>query len=206
MAVAPRVGLLGGSFDPVHKAHIALALAAIQALSLDQVQLLPAGQPWQKPALGATAQHRLAMLLLACRHHPQLAVNPAELHRAGVTYTIDTLLALPDTARYTWIMGADQLLNFCSWHRWRDIIQHARLAVAQRPGSALRIPPALQAVLPADGLVRLPFPPQDIAATAIRQALRQGQTQIPALDPAVLDYIRTHGLYQAPANPTPRTP
>ncbi|WP_322995339.1 nicotinate (nicotinamide) nucleotide adenylyltransferase [Castellaniella sp.] len=201
MAVKPQVGLLGGSFDPVHTAHIGLALAAIQALSLEQVQLLPAGLPWQKGQLGASANDRLAMLRLASSPYPQLHINPIELQRSGATYTIDTLTALPDSAQYTWIMGADQLANFCNWHRWRDIIQYVRLAVAQRPGTTLTIPPSLEQLLPDEGLVRIPFPPQDIAASTIRLALAQGQTHIPELDPLVLDYIHTHQLYQQPSIP-----
>lgn len=202
MAVKRQVGLLGGSFDPVHTAHISLALAAIQSLSLDQVQLLPAGQPWQKNQLNASSNDRLAMLHLACRPHPQLIVNPIEIDRNGATYTIDTLSTLPNTAEYTWIMGADQLANFCSWHRWRDIITQVRLAVAQRPGTPLIPPPLLEKSLPAKGLVYIPFPPKNVAASAIRLALAQGQNHIPELDPLVQDYIYTHRLYQQPPTPS----
>ncbi len=199
MAVIPQIGLLGGSFDPVHRAHIDLARAARQALGLDHVELLPAGQPWQRSPLGASAEQRLAMLQLACGDDPALRVNPVELQRPGATYTADTLAALPDTARYTWIMGADQLANFCSWHRWRDILQHARLAVAQRPGASLEPPAALARALSPGGLVQIPFTPQPISASAVRQALASGQAVDAMLDPRVLDYIRTHRLYLDPA-------
>lgn len=196
MAVRPQVGLLGGSFDPVHQAHIALAQAAQTTLRLDTVQLLPAGRPWQRGQLGASPQQRLEMLDIACSDHPHLQINPIELHRPGATYTIDTLRALPDSADYTWILGADQLANFCTWHRWRDILAHARLAVAQRPGAQVCPPPALALALKPGGLVHIPFPPQDIAGTAIRQALAKGQPTSHMLDARVLDYIRAHGLYQ----------
>lgn len=197
MVVKPQIGLLGGSFDPVHKAHIALAQAAIQTLSLDRVEMLPAGHPWQKQSLSAAPHHRLAMLKLACDDNPLLAINPIELERRGATYTIDTLAALPDTAEYTWILGTDQLVNFCTWHRWQDIVQCVRLAVAQRPGTNLSIPAALSQELAPDGLVQIPFRPMDVSASAIRLALAQGETHIPALDARVQHYIHTHRLYQA---------
>lgn len=195
-----RVGLLGGSFDPVHQAHIELARAALDALALDRVELLPAHQPWQRRALGASPEHRQRMLEIACRHDPRLLVNPIELQRAGTTYTIDTLEALPP-AQYTWILGADQLANFCTWHRWRDIIARVRLAVAQRPGSSTVAPPELSQAL-AEGrgeLLHLPFPPIAVSATDIRQALRTGGSVDDMLDPNVLEYIRTHHLYSDPA-------
>ncbi|WP_416233061.1 nicotinate (nicotinamide) nucleotide adenylyltransferase [Castellaniella sp.] len=195
----PQVGLLGGSFDPVHLAHIAMARAACQALQLSYVELLPVGQPWQRGRLSASPEHRLAMLKLACGDDPQLRINPIELQRPGATYTIDTLTALPRTARYTWILGSDQLANFCTWHRWRDILQHVRLAVVQRPGSPLEPPMELAQALAPEGLVRIPLPPQDVSASAIRQALTQGCLPESQLDPLVLGYIRTHQLYQRPA-------
>lgn len=197
----PQVGLLGGSFDPVHRAHIALARAACQALRLEWVELLPAGQPWQRGQLGASPEHRMRMLQLACGDDPTLRINPIELNRPGATYTIDTLAALPRTAQYTWILGADQLANFCTWHRWRDILHYVRLAVAQRPGATMTPPDALMQALPPGGLVRIPFPPQEISASAIRRALAEGQSVETQLDPRVLEYIRTHRLYQRRAVP-----
>jgi nicotinate-nucleotide adenylyltransferase len=196
MALAPEIGLLGGSFDPVHLAHIALALAALDTLGLDHVELLPAAQPWQRSTLNAGPDHRLRMLELACGDEPRLRVNPLELERAGPTYTLDTLRALPQGPRYTWIMGADQLGNFCTWHGWREIIQLVRLAVAQRPGTALTPPPALADALPAGALRLIPFTAQNISATAIRRSLAAGRPADDMLDPRVLDYIRVHQLYR----------
>lgn len=189
------VGLLGGSFNPVHRAHIALAQAACEALSLDYVELIPAAHPWQRGDLGASPEQRLQMLQLACTTDPRLRVNPIEIQRAGTTYTIDTLLALPAGPHYLWILGADQLANFCTWHRWRDIVRLVTLAVAQRPGASTQAPDALAAVLPEGSLLHIPFAPQDVSATAIRQALAQGQDVSALLDPGVLDYIRAHQLY-----------
>ncbi|WP_417277293.1 nicotinate (nicotinamide) nucleotide adenylyltransferase [Castellaniella sp.] len=200
MAVKPRIGLLGGSFDPVHQAHIALAQAAWETLDLHTVQLLPAARPWQRGQLGASAQQRLDMLKIACAGNPHLQVNPIELQRPGATYTIDTLQALPEDADYTWILGADQLANFCTWHRWRDILALVRLAVAQRPGTQACPPKDLAQALKPGGLVHIPFPPQNIASTAIRQALAEGKPLGTMIDVRVLDYIRAHGLYQTLGN------
>jgi len=136
-----RIGLLGGSFDPVHCAHVSLALQAQRELALDQVQLIPAGQPWQRPPLAASPQHRIAMLELAIQEHPGLVVNPVEIKRSGPTiysrYAFESDLLVMSTY---WILGADQLQNFCTWHRWQDIVQLTNLAVVARPGSNLEDP------------------------------------------------------------------
>lgn len=196
-----RVGLLGGSFDPVHRTHIALALAARTALNLDRVQLIPAAQPWQRGPLRASSEDRLRMLELACRNDPALGINTLELAREGATYTIDTLESLPPASHYVWILGADQLANFCSWHRWQDILRRTQLAVAQRPGLSSSPPAALAQRLAQNGqtLLHIPFEPSSISATAIRQRLAKGEAVDDMLDPLVLDYIRARDLYHDPA-------
>ena len=193
-----RIGLLGGSFDPVHVAHIALAQNALQSLGLAQVQLIPAANPWQRAALHATAQQRRDMLELAIDGHPGLAVNPIEIDRGGATYTIDTLRALPQDARYVWLLGADQLANFCTWRDWQDIARQVDLAVATRPGTALSAPPALAEHLRSLGrdLQELPFSPMPVSASQIRQRLAQGESTEGLLDPAVTAYIAAHHLYR----------
>jgi len=193
-----RIGLLGGSFDPVHCAHIALATQALRELSLDEVQLIPAGQPWQRPPLSASPEHRIAMLEIAIQGHPGLVVNPLETQRSGPTFTIETLLNLPPGPTYYWILGADQLQNFCTWHRWQEIIRLTRLAVVARPGSTLVPPPLLQDQMNLTGqtLSVIPFEPMNIAARDIRQRLATGKTTSELLSPAVSNYIARHGLFQ----------
>lgn len=196
----PRIGLLGGSFDPIHLAHLALAQAALTALALSQVQLLPAANPWQRAPLNAAPEHRLNMIKLAIDGRPNLAVNPIEIERGGATYTIDTLRALPAGARYVWILGADQLVNFCTWHKWQDISTLVELAVATRPGTPLT-PPAeltdwLAAQTPERALVTLPFTPMAISASDIRDRLKRGDTTEGLLPSQVARYIATHGLYR----------
>ena len=193
-----RIGLLGGSFDPVHTAHIALARTALQALDLDAVELLPAADPWQRPALAATGQQRLAMLKLAIADEPGLSVNPVEIERGGPTYTIDTLRSLGGNARYTWLLGADQLSNFCTWHEWQEIVALVDLAVAARPGSSAIAPPALQTRLAELGrsLLQLPFTPIAVSASEIRQRLAHGEPITGLVPDAAITYIQTHNLYR----------
>ncbi|WP_454006591.1 nicotinate-nucleotide adenylyltransferase [Alcaligenes sp. Marseille-Q7550] len=192
-----RIGLLGGSFDPVHRAHLALALTARRQLELDQVQLLPAAQPWQRPALGASAQDRLAMTALAVRPYPELSVNAEEIRRGGPTYTVETLRALPAGPHYYWILGSDQLLNFCNWHAWEEIAERVELAVAQRPGAAPLAPAPLAARLEQLGrrLHRIAFTPMDVSAADIRDRVRRGDNIAGLVPEEVADYIRKNGLY-----------
>ncbi len=200
MAVTKTIGLLGGSFDPVHRAHIDLADTAWRALELDEVQLVPAADPWQRRPLCATGEQRLAMLDIAIRGRPHLRVNPIEIQRGGKTYTIDTLRQLPGTAAYYWILGADQLQNFCSWHAWREITGLVTLAVAQRPGSPLAVPQALLSELNTRGrsLIELPFEPTPISASQIRHRIAALESTEGLLDVAVAQYIEQNGLYRAP--------
>ena len=193
-----KIGLLGGSFDPVHIAHIALAKAALRSLHLDQVQLIPAANPWQKQSLGATAEHRLAMLKLAVDSQPCLQVNPIELERGGATYTYDTVSQLPSQHQYFWILGADQLEKFDTWHRWQDILHYVDLAVAQRPGSSLLTPTKLLKHLQHLGktLHTIDFAPTPISATLIRERLQQHQSVATMVPTPVAHYIKQHNLYQ----------
>jgi nicotinate-nucleotide adenylyltransferase len=199
--MALKTGLMGGSFDPVHLAHIALAETAWRALKLDAVDLIPAADPWQRGGLEASATHRLAMLKIATRHARYMRVSDVELQRGGKTYTVDTLRQLPRGPEYYWILGSDQLQNFCSWHAWQEILELVQLAVAQRPGAALQAPAKLQAHLESQDrhLVVLPFEPQPVSSTQVRERLAQGLPTDGLLDAEVADYIRRHGLYQASA-------
>lgn len=193
-----RIGLLGGSFDPVHCAHLALATAAREALGLDQVQLIPAGQPWQRLPLGASPSQRLEMVNLAIQGHPGLTANPIETDRSGPTYTLETLNALPQGPDYFWILGADQLANFCTWRQWSDIAARVQLVVAQRPGSPLTVPPELAQWLAANQreLTEIPFHPLDVSANEIRNRITRGESTSDLIPEVVAQYISEHGLYR----------
>ena len=147
----PSVILFGGSFNPPHRAHFRIAHAALDAFAPACMQIIPSGQPWQKPHV-APAEHRLAMLRLAVvddhadwSAHGQanhtsaypITINPLEIERDQPSYTIDTVRTLrksaPDT-RFIWLIGSDQLANFHTWRDWRDILTYTHIAVAQRAG------------------------------------------------------------------------
>lgn len=193
-----KIGLLGGSFNPVHLAHLALARTALRALALDEVQLVPAGNPWQKEPLQVSGAQRLKMLALAIDGEPGIVVNDIEIDREGATYTIDTLRSLPRDAKYYWLLGTDQLNNFCSWQNWQEITDYVTLTVAWRNDHPLQIPKELDALLRRDGkgLITLPFKAMDISSTEIRARIGQEQDVSAFVPAAVLDYINTYSLYR----------
>jgi nicotinate-nucleotide adenylyltransferase len=194
-----RVGLLGGSFDPVHNAHLALAQSALAALELDEVLWIPAGTPWQKARELASAAHRAEMVRLAIEGAEHFRLEPCELRRGGPSYTIDTVLALQRQAPATqwWLLlGQDQLARLHTWHRWRELILLTGLAVANRAGEAPRVPPELagEPVV----IAEVPLPALAISSTEIRARVATG-LHIGALVPsAVARYIDKHDLYRNP--------
>jgi nicotinate-nucleotide adenylyltransferase len=197
-----RIGLLGGTFDPIHNAHVRLAQTAYQKLDLDEVQLLPAGRPWQKPALQASSEHRAAMIRLAIADLEGLKLNTEELERAGTTYTIDTLERLSSEHTYFWILGTDQLRNFCSWHRWADIARRVTLLVAARPTIPFAIPEPLEAMVK-QGQAEvqiLPFEPMELSASELRNSVSRGLPITGLVCKDVEAYIEQHGLYSKPPN------
>ncbi len=190
-----NIGLLGGSFDPVHNTHIELAKAAISHLGLDELQLIPANHPWQKNNLITSAKDRLAMLELASANIANIKINTIELQRSGQTYTIDTLEQLPKNANYFWIMGTDQLINFCTWYRWIDILNLVKLAVAIRPDAEFKPPSAIFKYIDQDGVLKIPFTPSNLSSTDVRRYIQQQADLSAMLHPAVISYIQNHNLY-----------
>lgn len=197
-----RIGLLGGSFDPVHVAHVALAKQALAQLSLDEVRWLPAGQPWQKERAVSAAAHRVNMVRLATAPEARFVVDTLEVDRPGPTYTVDTLHALQSTASEAdcfLILGQDQYANLHTWHRWQDIVACVTLAVAARAGQ-VPLPAGALACHP-HRMVVLDLPPMQVSSTAIRQRLAAGESPFslaPGTVPeAVAGYIAQHQLYAA---------
>lgn len=207
-----RIGLLGGTFDPIHVGHLALARAAIDALGLDRVTLMPSGKPWQKPGLRTSGEHRLAMVRLAIEGDARLSVDELELRREGRTYTIDTLIELRGVlgaqCALVLLMGSDQLHNLPSWHRWRELLEQTHLAVTQRERVPLSgLPAEVEALLaacgrdalpdePAGSIVLFRMPPVPVSATALRAQLAGSVRPDGLVPPAVLDYIDRHRLYR----------
>lgn len=193
-----RVGLFGGSFDPVHRAHGALAETALAQLRLDELRWIPTGQAWQKARSLSPAEHRLAMLRLAIAHEPRFVLDPIELERPGPSYMIDTVHALaqsPTQTRWVLLIGHDQYAALHTWHRWRELLDAVELAVAPRP---LGAPLAVHPDVAAHPHRVVPLPPTELSSTGIRRRAAAGEDLTPWLHPAVARYIETHGLYRAP--------
>lgn len=210
--MTPRI-LYGGTFDPVHAGHLAVAAAARDALGAP-VAFVPAADPPHRAAPGATAEQRAAMLALAVAGEPGFHVDRRELDRAGPSWTILTLEALRAEVGprqpLVWLIGDDAFLGLPTWHRWRELLGLAHLLVAVRPGHSLdAMPPELAAEVagrwagepgtlaerPAGGLFRLAMPPHPASATRLRARLRAGEDVADWLPPAVAAYIARHGLY-----------
>lgn len=212
------IALLGGSFDPVHNGHVALGEYFVRLLQPDALRIIPAGNPWQKHGLQATAHDRLAMVQRAFdRQQVPVTIDRQEIRRDTPTFTIDTLRAVraelgPQTS-IVFLLGADQLQHLNSWQEWQHLFEFAHLCAASRPGFAID---AMH--LPADvahEFTRRAGTPEqirntphglsylasnlavDVSSTEIRSALQRGErpeAQIPA---GVLDYIEQHHLYKS---------
>ena len=221
--LSARIGILGGTFDPFHDGHLALARHFAQLLALTELVLLPAGQPWQKTGVSA-ASHRLAMTRLAARELKRtlpgtaVSVSTDEIDRAGPTYTVDTLAAwrgrIGAAAALALLIGADQLLRLDSWHDWQRLFDYAHVCVATRPGfDAGAAPAPVSAEIarrgadartiratPAGALLLDATLAVEVSATDIREHLRAqlagrraSSEHVPA---AVWHYIRRHRLYE----------
>jgi nicotinate-nucleotide adenylyltransferase len=197
LSAAPRIGLLGGSFDPPHLAHLALGRVAQHALALDELRWLPAGSPWQKVGRTmAPAADRAAMLAALLGDAPGNLIDRRELQRDGPTYTIDTVRELQAElpgAEWILILGQDQYARFDTWRDWPELLQRVTLAVAARAGQAPRAPAALAAM--PHRCVALDLPPLDIAASAIRDLAAAGRPVQALVGDAVARYIDQHQLY-----------
>ncbi len=212
------LGLLGGTFDPVHYGHLELAREVRSALGLEAVRLMPAGDPPHRGAL-APAAHRLAMVELALADYPDLEVDAREIHRPGPSYTVATLAELRSEAParpLALIVGDDAFAGLPTWHRWHDLFDLAHFIVVARPGTSRgrALPPALASEWerrvtrdprmlsqPQGGAIfAQPITPHDISASAIRADLARGPDGLAAvrglLPPAVLAYIDRNQLYR----------
>ncbi len=215
----------GGTFDPVHDGHLAIAEAARRELGVP-VHLVPAADPPHRAAPGADAAQRAQMLALAIAGRPGLVLDTRELRRAGPgarpSYTVDTLLelrrALGPEAPLAWLLGADSFLGLPGWHRWHELPALTHFVVAERPGSPVddALDPALAqafagrwadsaaalAAAPAGRVWRLHQPLREESASEVRRQIAAHgpwRSRVPA---AVADYIAAAGLYTTAAAPT----
>jgi len=198
--------LYGGTFDPIHAAHVAIALAAGSELGADVVSLVPTGDPPHKvDGPYASAEHRLAMARAAATEHGLLDVLDVEVRRAGTSYTIDTLeelLAGPCRGEsLVLLIGQDALQLLPSWHRVRDVLELAPIAVAPRPGAqeppwdALRASIGDAETRRLRGRVLRTAPMEDISSTVVRARAAAGKTIRCWVPDPVADHIEAHGLY-----------
>ncbi len=205
----------GGTFDPVHCGHLAIARAARDTLGCPVV-LMPAGDPPHRATPGADAAQRAAMLALAIEGEAGLRLDTRELRRAGRSYTVDTLAALRrecgDAAPIAWLVGADSLRGLPGWHRWTSMFALAHLVVADRPGSDLgtTLPriltdalsgrwaatPADLLAAPAGRILRLHQPLHAASATEVRSRVARGVPLAGLVPDAVAAFIEEKGLYR----------
>lgn len=195
-----RVAIFGGTFDPVHIGHLAIAEDARVALNVDRVIFVPAAQqPFKVGMRTAAAPDRLAMIRLAIQDNPAFEVSDLEIERGGTSYTVDTLDALtgrdPD-GEYMLIVGADAALGIPRWHEPERVIRLARFAVVQRPGVVFDLA-TLTAALPsiAGRLVMIEGPAFDISASEIRERIRAHRPIRYHVPPSVWAYLREHPVY-----------
>jgi len=196
-----RLGVFGGTFDPIHSGHLVAAVSVQTALELDYLIFVPTGHSWHKdPGPEASSEDRLAMVDLAIANHEGFTTSSVDIERDGPTYTIDTLTDLqdqwehdqPDTeAVWFFVTGADALVDVPNWRDPAGILHRARLVGVTRPGHA---PPSPSLLNGEFTLVEVATP--DVASRQIRELVRAGQSIEHLVPAAVADYISSHGLYR----------
>ncbi|HJR73254.1 MAG TPA: nicotinate-nucleotide adenylyltransferase [Luteimonas sp.] len=216
MRAVPLRVLYGGTFDPVHNGHLAVARHARDALAAE-VHLMPAADPPHKGPTHAGAEQRAAMLALAIGHESGLRIDLRELRRKGPSYTIDTLrelrAELGTEARIALLVGADSFLALPTWRSWRELFDYAHFVVAERPGNGLasKLPDELTPVAdgrwadspaglrrtPAGRIWRMEQPLHPESASEIRRRIRAGEPWRDQLPTPVAAYIADNGLYEA---------
>lgn len=208
------IGLLGGTFDPIHYGHLRPALDVLETLPLAELRLIPSAQPPHRDEPGATAEQRLEMVRLAVADQPGFVVDDRELRRKGPSYMVDTLTEFrqeygPETP-LALIMGIDAFLGLPQWHRWQELVGLAHLVVTRRPGWSVPPEGPLAEMLaehacgsmadlssaPAGSIRFVEVSQLDISATVIREHLQEGRSPRYLMSEAVIKYIRVNDLYR----------
>ena len=207
------MGVLGGTFDPVHYGHLKTAHAAYRQVGLGSVRILPCYQPVHRESPIASADQRVAMLQLALQEFPEFELDVRELSRGGPSYSYDTLKSLhedfPD-AHLCFLIGADAFLQFTEWYRWQEILELAHLLVMVRPGYQILPGTRARELFQSYGasaqtelsksaagkILPVAVPKVDISSTVIRERLRSGES-ISGLVPAALEeWLQTQSIYR----------
>ncbi|MFT4580675.1 MAG: nicotinate-nucleotide adenylyltransferase [Gammaproteobacteria bacterium] len=208
------IGILGGTFDPVHVGHLRLAIEALERLHLAHVRLIPLNSPNHRAAPIVDAEGRLQMLQSSIDHN-QLIVDPRELEREGLSYTIDTLTTLRtdfENHPLCLLLGADAFDGLCGWHRWEELLDYCHLVVVNRPGSDKNFEPRLQQLLErvqiADPdilgtvlsgcILFLSIPLLPISSTDVRARVAEGRSISHLVSPSVQQTILQNKFYKSP--------
>jgi nicotinate-nucleotide adenylyltransferase len=193
-----KLGVFGGTFDPVHHGHLIVAEYVRERVGLDRVLFVPTMiSPHKVDAAMTSAAHRLAMLREGVKSNPFFVVSDMEIERGGISYTVDTLRAMGAenaTDEFFLLIGADNLTEFRTWKDPGEIVKRAKLVVMSRPGFAGA---STDASIPKD-VIQCPVPSIDISATEIRRRVQNGLTISYLVPPSVSRYIDRHRLYRQP--------
>lgn len=206
------VGILGGTFDPVHYGHLRAAVEVREKLGLGDVHMLPSANPPHRPAPATSAEHRLAMLQGAISCQEYLVADDCEMRRSGPSYMVDTLAEFREQSPndpLVLIIGQDAANGLDSWHRWKHLFELAHIAVMCRPGATSTYRGDLEAEMhkrrvkdpaaltrsPAGCAIAVEITQLEISSTAIREKAAAGLSLLYLAPPPVIEYIREHGLY-----------
>ena len=192
----PRVGLFGGSFDPIHVGHLLMAERAVEELGLDRLFFIPNdSSPLKSRAPLASGRDRLAMVRAATRGNPRFGVLDLEIRRGGTSYSFDTVAALTgrETARMYFLIGADAAADLAKWHRARELARRVTFAVVRRPGTRSTRPPAW-----VGRWVEVAAPLVDVSSTEVRERIRRGKSIRYLVPDAAAAVVRRRGLYRDP--------
>jgi nicotinate-nucleotide adenylyltransferase len=193
---APRIGVMGGTFDPIHHGHLVAASEVAHEFDLDEVVFVPTGHPWQKSNV-TPSEHRYLMTVVATASNPQFTVSRVDIDREGPTYTIDTLRDLknerPDAELY-FITGADAVAQILSWRDHDELWELAHFVAVSRPGHVLSTDG-----LPSDNVSQLEVPALSISSTACRERVHDDQPVWYLVPDGVVQYIAKHHLYRSKA-------
>ena len=211
------VGILGGTFNPIHYGHLRMAQELVNGLGMDEVRFIPSANPPHKDSVTVSAEHRTAMVELAIADNPLFTLDKRELEREGASYTIDTLISLREEFGNDTVlclmMGSDAFMKLNTWHRWQELLDYAHIILVQRPNQGKPqelLPNELQTLLRDHyvedisalrkenaGLMNMQaITAQDISATNIREQLMHGESIRYLLSNEVAQYIEKNHLYQ----------
>jgi nicotinate-nucleotide adenylyltransferase len=191
---APRIGVMGGTFDPIHHGHLVAASEVAQSFDLDEVIFVPTGRPWQKDEV-SSSEHRYLMTVIATASNPRFTVSRVDIDRAGPTYTIDTLRELKrdrPTAELFFITGADAIAQILSWRDHDELWDLAHFVAVSRPGHILSTDG-----LPTEDVSQLEIPALAISSTDCRDRVEHGNPVWYLVPDGVVQYIAKHHLYRS---------